>query len=76
MSFIDAYKNVLSPFLGKFKDVENGKLRKAVLKNAAESVQTSRGIMEGKGNLPKEGLHLLLFLMSISFIFFVMTSGN
>ena len=53
MSFIDAYKNVLSPFLGKLKDVENGKLRKAVLKNTAESVRTS-SIMEGKGNLPKD----------------------
>ena len=54
MSFIDSYKNVLSPFLGKFKDAENGKLRKEVLKNAAESVWTTRGIMEGKGNLPKD----------------------
>lgn len=38
MSFTDTYNKVLSSFLKKFKEAENEKLRKCILKNVAEAV--------------------------------------
>ena len=54
MSFTNIYNDVLSPFLKKYNEAENLKLKKAILKNAAESVRKSRGTLEVKEDLPKD----------------------
>jgi hypothetical protein len=72
MAFTDIYNTVLTPFLKKFKDAENEKVKKTILKNASEAVIKSRDTLEVKGDLPKdlEKVHfsfVLLFYFSISF---------
>jgi ribosomal protein L22 len=54
-SFSETYGIVIQPFIAKFKEATNAKLRKAVLSNAAESVRKHRENIEEKGEeLPKE----------------------
>lgn len=47
----------------KYKEAENKKLGKAVLKNAAEAVVKSRDSLEIKGDLPKDLENVCLFLL-------------
>jgi hypothetical protein len=51
MSFTEVYNEVLSPF---FREAENEKLRKAILKNAADAVVRSRDSLEVMEDLPKD----------------------
>jgi hypothetical protein len=69
MSFTQAYSKILSPFLKRFQEAENEKLRKSVLKNAAEAVVRSRDLLEDKGDLPKD-LEKVLFIL---FCFFAVS---
>jgi hypothetical protein len=70
MAFVDEYSKVLSPFLKKYKDAENEKQRKAVLKNAADAVTESKDLFEGKGvALPKDLQAVLSFFLSFFFSF-------
>jgi hypothetical protein len=65
MSFAEQYGKVLSPFLKKYKEAENEKRRKGVLKDAADAVVESRGLLEDKGeSLPKD-------LKTVRFFFFL-----
>jgi hypothetical protein len=66
MSFTQAYGNILSPFLKIFQEAENKKLRKSVLKNAAEAVVKSRDVLEDKGDLPQD-LETVLFILCCFF---------
>jgi hypothetical protein len=54
MTFTEDYSKVLSPFLKRYKEAENEKLRKAVSKEAADAVVKSRDVLEDKGDLPKD----------------------
>lgn len=65
MAFTDIYNTVLTPFLKKFKDAENEKVKKTILKNASEAVIKSRDTMEVKGDLPKDLEKVHFFLCSI-----------
>ena len=69
MSFIEVYKQVLAPFLKKYNDAENEKLKKAVLKNVAASVVKNRDELEIKEDLPKDLERVCFFLSSFIFIF-------
>jgi SPX domain protein involved in polyphosphate accumulation len=69
MSFTEVYKQVLAPFLKKYNDAENEKLKKAVLKNAAASVVKNKDELEIKEDLPKDLERVCIFLSSFIFIF-------
>ena len=68
MSFTEVYKQVLAPFLKKYNDAENQKLKKAVLKNAAASVVKNKDELEIKEDLPKDLERVGIFLSSFIFI--------
>jgi hypothetical protein len=63
MPFTDVYKDVLSPFLKKFREAENEKVRKAILKNTAVAVAKSKDLMEVEEDLPKDLENVRLFLL-------------
>lgn len=75
MSFTEVYKDVLSPFMKKYKEAENKKLGKAVLKNAAEAVVKSRDSLEIKGDLPKDLENVCLFLLFLLSTFWLVLSA-
>jgi hypothetical protein len=55
MTFGDVYKNLLSPFVEKYKVAKNDKGRRAVTASAAKVVLESSELLEDQGfNLPKD----------------------
>jgi len=69
MSFSEEYGKILSPFLKKYKEAENENQRKGVLKNAAEAVVESKGLLEDKGeHLPKD-IKAVDFFFPLFFLF-------
>lgn len=64
MSFTNAYNEVLSPFLKKFKEEKNEKLKKGILKNTAEAVVKSKDTLEVQGDHPKD-LEKVCFFVSL-----------
>lgn len=70
MSFSKTYGKVIRPFIRKFKEAKNAKLRDAVVLNAAESVRKYRENLEEKGEeLPKEEKELRKVRL-VFFLFF------
>ena len=68
MAFDDNYSAVLSPFLKKFKDAQNEKQKRAVLKNACDAVVKSRDLLEDKTvALPKDLSAVHLFISCLVF---------
>jgi hypothetical protein len=55
MSFIKTYEKVLSPYIKEFGKAANEKVRKMVVKKAADAVSASKDLFEEKGlDLPKD----------------------
>ena len=76
MSFSKTYGKVIRPFIRKFKEAKNKKLRDAVVLNAAESVRKYRENLEEKGEeLPKEEKELQKVRL-VFFSSFVLCSYN
>jgi hypothetical protein len=78
MSFSEVYGSVLEPFIQKFKDGENEKGRRAVVRDAAEAVKNYREMQEDEGAaLPKDlqTVRLVIFLFLHSFSPMFVTSG-
>jgi hypothetical protein len=62
MTFSEDYGKLLSPFLKEYKKANNEKARKAVIKNAADAISSSSGLLEDKGaSLPKNLKTVCLF---------------
>jgi hypothetical protein len=73
MSFSKTYGKVIRPFIRKFKEGKNKKLRDAVVLNAAESVRKYRENLEEKGEeLPKEEKELRKVRLDFFLFFYSM----
>jgi len=68
MPFSEDYADVLAPFVDNYKNANNAKSKKVVLKNAEEALKESRNLREdAEDDLPKD-LQTVCFIAYCCFL--------
>jgi hypothetical protein len=77
MTFSEEYATVISPFLEQYKNANNEKERKGVLRSAADAVTETSNLREEKtAELPKDLQKVCLSIIISVFLLIFMNTGH